>query len=337
MTAPVDRWKLGLFVVIGSAVLLSGLTWVGMVRLQRPTHAAYAFFDEPLPGLEPGSAVKFRGVPIGVVDDITLASDKKHLQVLASLYDDRLAKLGLDPQTLGPECEFPADLRAQIVTSYLTQTSYVLVDFHDGGPGPAPKLPFAVPKNTIQTVSSTFRTLEGGLRDILRDLPDITTALRELLQQARSDLAAANVPELAHRAEQALTTAEQKVRDLESLPVVQAAGTAFREVGELAAEWRRDDGPVRAVQREVAALTAQLRTAIEQADLAATSRSLRAAGDGAASAGGEVAALSREVRAELQHLRAALQSFERLAELLERDPGSLLHGRAPAQSPLRKE
>ena len=238
MSSPVDRWKLGLFVVVGLGLVLFALTWLGMLRLQRPSHSAFAFFDEPLPGLEPGSQVKFRGVPIGVVADITLAGDKKHLQVLAELYDDKLAKLGLDPGQLGPECEFPADLRAQIVTSYLTQTSYVLVDFYEGGPEGDAVLPFKAPKNTIRAVRSTFRTLEGGLRDILRDVPEIAAAARDLMQQAKTDLAAANVPELARRIDATLSTADQKLRDLEKLPFVQAADAAFREVGALAADWR---------------------------------------------------------------------------------------------------
>jgi paraquat-inducible protein B len=337
LSAPVDRWKLGLFVVAGIGLIMAALTWLGMLRLQRPTHAAYAYFDEPLPGLEPGSSVKFRGVPIGVVADITLAEDKKHMQVVASLYDDRLTRLGLDPQQLGPDSEFPAGLRAQIVTSYLTQTSYLLVDFVETEPGGAQKLPFAVPKNTILTVRSTFRTLEGGLRDILHDVPEITKAARELLQQARSDLVAAKLPELAARAEQTLAAIEDKVRNLERIAVVQSADRAFREVSELAATWRDENGPVRGVQRDVQALVQQLRQVVTDADLAATSHSLQRAGDGAARAGDEVGALARDLRGELQHLRAALGAVERFADLLERDPGALLHGRSTAESPLNKE
>lgn len=337
MTAPVDRWKLGLFVVGGSALLMSALTWIGMVRLQRPTHAAFAFFDEPLPGLEPGSAVKFRGVPIGIVDDITLAEDKKHMRVLASLYDDRLVKLGLDPQRLGPDGEFPPDLRAQIVTSYLTQTSYLLVDFYEGGPEGEAALPFAAPKNTIKTVRSTFRTLEGGLRDILRDLPEITTAMRELLQQAKRDLSEANVPDLVQRIERTLAVVEQKLQGFEDLAVVKEATLALREVGGLAADWRKDDGPVQSLRRDVAALAQDLRQALDQAELAATTRSVRAAGDGAAAAAGEFAGLARDLRGELQYLRSALTAVERFADLLERDPGALLHGRGEAASPLKKE
>ncbi|MEQ1634088.1 MAG: MlaD family protein [Planctomycetota bacterium] len=337
MTAPVDRWKLGLFVIAGIAVLLGGLTFAGMAQLKRPCHAAYAFFDEPLVGLEPGSSVRFRGVPIGVVDDITLAPDKKHLQVLASLYDDKLVKLGLDPEQLGPDREFPVDLRAQLVTQYLTQTSFVLVDFHEGGADPQKRLPFDVPINTIPTIRSTFRSLEEGLRDFLRELPEVTGAARQLLDALRTDLKAADLPALSRRADAALRTAEQKVKDLDQMPVLQSATASFRELEGLVRDWKKDDGPVNGTLAELRMLGVELRRAIEQADVAATTQSLRAGGEGARDAGVELAALSRDLRQDLVHVRAALASIERLTSLLERDPGALLHGRAPSTTPLRKD
>ncbi|MGE3175479.1 MAG: MlaD family protein [Planctomycetota bacterium] len=327
MTAPGGRWKLGLFVVAGAGVLLFGLMWLGMARLQRPVHIAFAFFDEPLVGLEPGSPVKFRGVSIGVVDTIRLAVDKKHLQVRAALYDDRLADLGFDTAALGPECEFPADLRAQLVTSYLTQTSFVLVDFYRGD-GADRELPFTPPKNTIRTVRSTFRSVEEGLRDVLRELPELVESARQLIDETRSDLRAANVPELSARAERALEVAEARVRDIEQLSVVQSAEAAFREITDLARGWGDDQGPVRALQREVEAVGQDLRAALAAADLGGTSRSLQAAGDGAA-------ALSLDLQQQLPRLRSTLAAIERLAELLERDPGALLRGRGDSGSPLR--
>jgi hypothetical protein len=337
VTAVVDRWKLGLFVVAGVVVLLGGLTFAGMAQLKRPCHAAYAFFDEPLVGLESGSSVRFRGVPIGVVDDITLAPDKKHLQVLASLYDDKLVKLGLDPAQLGPDCEFPKDLRAQLVTQYLTQTSFVLVDFYEGGVESQKALPFEPPINTIPTIRSTFRSLEEGLRDFLRELPEVTGAARQLLDALRTDLKAADLPALSVRADAALRTVEERVKDLDQMPVLQSATSAFREVEDLMRGWRQPDGPVNATLAELKSLSSDLRRAIEQADIAATSQSLRAAGDGAALAGVEFAALSRDLQQDLMHVRAALSSIERLTSLLERDPSALLRGRAPTSTLLRKE
>lgn len=339
MSAPVNRAKLGLFVVVALVAVVWVLTWLGMARLQRKMHVAWAYFDEPVLGLEAGSTVKFRGVSIGTVVGITLAPDKQHLAVQAALYDDKLVDLGLDPAQLAPGGTLPSGLRAQIVTSYLTQTSFVLVDFFPPDPPGAPPLPFAVPPDIVMipTVRSTFRNVEEGLRDVLRELPELVSTTRKLLGKAHDDLEAAKLPALSQRADQLLADVEQKVRGLDEMPVVKSATGAFREVEGLAAAWRAEDGPVRGALHEVDALARQLRAAIDAAEVGATAASVRAAGDSAAAAGQEAVAVGRQLRDELQHLRLALGAIERLAALLERDPAALLRGRSPAASPLQKE
>ena len=70
MISPASRWKLGLFVVVGSLVGVFGVVYLGARELQRSTQTAYAYFDEALTGLEEGSAVKFRGITVGRVERI---------------------------------------------------------------------------------------------------------------------------------------------------------------------------------------------------------------------------------------------------------------------------
>ena len=50
-------------------------------------------------------------------------------------------------------------------------------------------------------------------------------------------------------------------------------------------------------------------------------------------AAGEVSGLGESVRVELAQFRATLAAVERLATLLERDPGALLHGRSATRPP----
>lgn len=63
-------------------------------------------------------------------------------------------------------------------------------------------------------------------------------------------------------------------------------------------------------------------------------RSAAATAAGVRAAAGEVGELRTSVEAQLGQLRATLASVQALAELLERDPGALLHGRAAPRSPL---
>jgi paraquat-inducible protein B len=332
-----NRWKLGLFVLGGTGALIAGLVWLGIARLQPATHEAWAYFDEAVTGLDVGSPVKFRGVSIGTVASISVAPDKKHLAVHTLLYDSQLTALGLDPGQLEPNCPLPPGLRAQIVTSYLTQTSFVQVDFFSDDPEGTQKFPFQVPVNTIRTVRSTFKSIEAGLRDLLRELPELATEARALLAAARQDLADARLPELSKRFERTLQVAEQRITTLDELPVMQSAHATLDEIKGLAAAWRAPAAPTEALLqdlRELAGtlqgLAGDLRKDLAAAEVPATAASLRTAGDAAQG-------LGRDLRAELVHLRGALLAIERLATLLEREPGALLRGRSQANSPLRDE
>ncbi|HLQ38082.1 MAG TPA: MlaD family protein [Planctomycetota bacterium] len=326
MSVPANRWKLGLFVLLGITVLFAGLTWLGVSRLQRRMHEWVAFFDEAVNGLEDGSPVKFRGLQIGVVALRTVAPDKKHLEVHANLYDDVMQRFGID---LGqePDSPGPPGLRAQLVSSFVTGTSFVQVDYFDDGPAGAQKLTFEVPRNTIRTVPSTIKSLEEGVRDLLRELPGLLSEAKQLLSAVRADLTAAKLPDLSRRIERLVAAAEERVQQLDQMPAVRSATAAFDQVAALARSWNDEAGPVRAAARELAALATDLRAALQAADLGATAATLRATSDDVGAA----------LRAAMPRLHSVLAAIERLAELLERDPGSVLHGRTGTPSPIDKK
>jgi ABC-type transporter Mla subunit MlaD len=330
MTAPANRWKLGLFVVGSGAAVVLGMTWIGMREWKRAYHTAYAYFDEALTGLEEGSPVKFRGVTIGTVERIRVASDKKHLQVEASLYDDYLAALGLDVSRLEGDCPLPENLRAQVVMSWVTSTSFIQVDFFPDPPRGAQRLPFPVGANTLRTVPSTAKSLEDASRELLRELPAMALAARELIEMLRSDLAGARLPELGRRLHGVLELAEQQLQAVQDQGTVAAATGALTSVADTVASWQAEQGPLVSALREVQAAAADLRTQVAALELPATAGSVRAAADSVAAAGADL-------RGELSQLRRTLTAVERLAALLERDPGALLHGRsAGAVSPLEE-
>lgn len=327
MTAPANRWKLGLLVVAGCSATLLGGAWIGASKLQRVVHTAYAYFDEALTGLEEGSPVKFRGITIGVVRDIEVASDKKHLKVEASLYDDKLRAIKLDVTNLPEACQ---TLRAQNVMSWVTNTSFVQVDFFPDPPTGPQQLPFEVPSgdNTIRTVPSTAKSLEAASRDVLRELPSIALSARELVELLRSELQAAKVPQLSLQLSALVQRLDGFVGELQQQGVIAQVGATLDSVRaaatDAAAALRDEQAPLGNTLGELRSVAALLRTQIEAAKVAETSAALRAAT-------GQVGDLGDAVRAELLQFRSTLAAIERLAVLLERDPGALLYGRSAAR------
>src|SRR5512139_2500187 len=66
--------KLGLFVILGSLALIASVVYLGgstyfVDRIQVET-----YFKESVQGLDVGAPVKFRGVPVGVVQRITFVA-----------------------------------------------------------------------------------------------------------------------------------------------------------------------------------------------------------------------------------------------------------------------
>lgn len=334
MTAPASRWKLGLFVVVGSIVGLLGTAYLGARELRRASHTAYAYFDEALTGLEEGSSVKFRGVNVGRVERIRFAPDKKHLEVQASLYSDYLSDLGLDPERLDADNPLIRNLRAQVVMSWVTSTAFIQVDFFDDPAAGPQMLPFNVPSDgvTLRTVASTAKSLESSAREVLAELPRVASSVHELIDLLRTELSAARLPEVSRKLQALLTRLEGELAALGAPAAVEAAAAAMREVGATAAALRDERGSLRETLTVWTELGRSLEREVAAMQLGDTSTGVRAA----AADLGRLGGLRDDVRTELQNLRRALDAVERLASALERDPASLLRGRAPVDSPLKE-
>lgn len=339
MTAPANRWKLGLFVVAGFSATVGGMTWVGMRELKKTFRVAYAYFDEAVTGLEEGSPVKFRGVTIGVVDEIRAAPDKRHLEVRAALYDDKLKKLGLEVTRLDDACPLPDNLRAQLVMSWVTSTSFVQVDFFPDPPEGPQQLPFPVDagKHTLRTVKSTAKSLEDASREVLRELPSMATSARELVELLRTELQGARLADVSRQLQVVLQRFERLLVDVEQerfvatgIEMLTSVRSAAAAVGAAAASVREDQSPVGATLAEARGLLQQLQQQLAAARLPETAASLRTALAGADG-------LSSEVQGELAQLHRTLVAIEQLMATLERDPASLLRGRSAAPSPLQEK
>lgn len=325
MSAPANRWKLGLFVIASSAVALTGITMLGVHNLERASHPVFAYFDEALTGLEEGSPVKFRGVTIGVVRRIRVGPDKKHLAVEAALYDDYLVELGLDPSLLDEMSPLPENLRAMVVMSWVTGTAFIQVDFFPDPVKGSQQLPFEAPLNTLRTVPSTAKSLEDASRELLRELPAMASSTRAFVQVLTAEVQGLRAPELSLQLQRLLGTLEQKVREFDATGTLATADKTLLEVRELVAELRAALGGA-----SVAETTASLRGAADK--IGGASEQLGAASTEVAAA---TSALGEDVRQQLSQLRATLAALEKLAALLERDPAALLRGRAtPPRSPI---
>ncbi len=341
-----NRWKLGMFVTVGLAALVAVLLWAGVSQMQRRTAPAYFYFDETVNGLELGSPVKFRGVVVGRVDDIDPAQDRRHVEVRTGLYVDALAKWGISPTRQRREGEsfVPDDLRGQLVTSALTQVSFIQIDFFDSNRYPIPHYTFPPPWETIHSVPSTFKSLETGIMEALDRWPELSRLAQDLMRNVNQGVVDLELGVLSREVQETLVTGRSLMDKLRGSPLVDSDSPTLLklqgtldEVGGLAAELRGEGGQVDRVVDRFDSLGAAIEADFEGSDIPGAVEAMRGAGQGMTGASEELVLLLRELRSGITNLESTLSSIGSLADVLSRDPGALLHGKASSPAPFRRQ
>lgn len=301
-TTATNHWKLGLFVLAGILTMVAVLFWLGARRFQRTSFAAVSYFDESVQGLDVGSPVKFRGVTVGNVADITIAPDHRHVQVTSGIYVDAIARLGLGDRAPRKGEDFMNPLlRVQLVSAGITGVRFLQADFFHPGRYPEPLLPFDPPWNYIPSVPSTLKSLGDTAEEIVSRLPELET-----------------------RASQALATMNTTL------------GSIDRFVTSLQDEHSSFDRLL--VQLRTTA--GRLDTTLADAQLGTTTTTIRDAAGSVSQAAAGFGDMREDLQASLTTLRETLDAVRAVADALERDPSVLLRGpRAdrPAPAPQGKK
>jgi ABC-type transporter Mla subunit MlaD len=288
ITTATNHWKLGLFVVVSIVAMAGGVFWLGARRFHRDAFQAVSYFDESVQGLDVGSPVKFRGVTLGTVVDITIAPDHRLVQVTSDIYVDAVERLGLRrPKPKSGEEFMDPNLRVQLVAAGITGVRFLQTDFFDPERYPRLHLPFEQPWNYVPSTPSTLKGLEDAAVDILNRFPAVEDGVTQAAADLRKTLAS--------------------IDHLSS--ALSAEGGSFNTL---------------LVQLRSAAAHAQ--SALDDAKVGPTTTSLRDTAGSIGQAAAEVGDLRDELRASLVALRDALDSIRILADSLQRDPSALIRG-----------
>ena len=133
MAVATNRWKLGLFVIVGSAVAFAALVLFGAHNFSKKTVDFVSFFDESVQGLEVGSPVKFRGVTVGRVSAIDIAENLRHVQVTSELSVEQVGRLNLGARGKGsPGIVMHPDMRVQLAQAGITGQLWRLIGCFPG-------------------------------------------------------------------------------------------------------------------------------------------------------------------------------------------------------------
>jgi phospholipid/cholesterol/gamma-HCH transport system substrate-binding protein len=175
------KFQVGVFVMLATVIAVGTVIWLGASRFFEDTRQYVTYFAESVQGLDPGAAVKFRGVPSGRVAAIRVAPDGELIEVLLDI-DVKSAKLLTKDPTL----------RAALELSGITGLRYIEID-RKSGPAlhQSPPLSFQPPEEVLPSARSSFKAIQSALGDVYdqfmqMNLPAIAAEARATLEGANT-------------------------------------------------------------------------------------------------------------------------------------------------------
>lgn len=183
MASNKTKFSVGVFMAAGIVIGLTAIIWLGMTTLFEEGGFFVTYFDESIQGLEVDSPVKYRGVPIGRVDSISVAPDSKLIQVTMRI--DSGQKLD-------------RTMVAQLKTVGITGSMFIEVNLRKPDePDLTPAIDFPIRYPLVGSKPSDISQLLGGVEDVLKqikqaDLKGVADRFKETLEYSTSVLANAN-------------------------------------------------------------------------------------------------------------------------------------------------
>ncbi len=238
MATEAHKFHVGVFVIVAIVIAVGAAIWLGASRFFEETKTFVTYFSESVQGLDPGAAVKYRGVPAGRVEQIDIAPDRYLIEVVMAI-DTNIAKALEGDETL----------RAQLELSGITGLRYVEIDHRSGEAlNQAPPLSFKPPHEMIPSARSSFKAVQTALGDVYDrimqlDLAGISADARTTLQSANHLLSDERIGTVLNNFATASESTQRAAKNIESMtagvkiaPAVENATKATQDAKTLFAD-----------------------------------------------------------------------------------------------------
>jgi len=317
---------IGLFIVIGLALGIVGLILFSSGKLFSQQRRFILYFDTSLKGLNPGAAVKLRGVTIGSVVEVLISHNQRtddfampviievNQQLLQSK-SDRLVEVA-NQSTF--EAFVRQGLRGQLdAESLLTGVLYVeLQIFSEASP---PVFHQLTPEYAeIPTVPSTIQELLSNLASF--DLPGLSEKVNKLLDRLDATVSELNMRQLNEGLTNLLASLNRVVNSPDLTNSLANLRGALEDSRALV---RKLDGRVDPLAQSVTNTLSEAQQTLAE---------LRRAVEDLRGVLAPDAPLQSQLAIALDDLGTAARAVTDLAEFLKHHPNALLSGKRKAES-----
>lgn len=305
MTRQVSSRALGLFVTLGIVIAIAVIIWIGASKYFEKGDRYVTYFDESVQGLQRDSAVKYRGVDVGRIEDIRVAPDNRLIEVVM--------KINLKEDV---EKNSVAYLRVAGITGIV----FIELDRKDPeSPDLSPKLDFASPYPIIPSRPSQIRQIFSGIDEIIEKIKQL-----DLEDIARSIKATGKAAENLFGGPQMTKTLQNLESISTSIDLTAARIEKMTASGKL--EGILDD--TRTTLAEARSLISTTRDEIKALKLAETAEKTNRVVDNLSRTSRSTA---RDIQIMSDNLKRTSETLERFVDRLESNPSDLLFSSPPPE------
>jgi paraquat-inducible protein B len=321
----------GTFVIGAFALLIIALLTFGGVNFFAKPQRFVVYFDESVHGLNLGSSVQLRGVPVGRVVDLNVHYDgKTHQSVVAVVCELSKNKVTDSKGTAinvadRAELQTLVDhgLRARLdVQGLATGLLFVELEFLNPREYPADTRITELKYVVVPYVPSAISEFQTNLTEILNDIKKVDFAgigreLKQLLVDAHRQLDGLDLKGLIAQWQKAGASVDALVSSPETKQTLVNLNATLIDLRAVLAR----------LDNQIASNGTELKTTLVQTK--ETLASFNAAAESARRFITAQNGLGPDVNHALSQLSDAAEAVQRLAEFLERNPQALISGKRP--------
>lgn len=289
------------------------------------------YLQESVQGLEVGAPVRYRGVRVGRVTEISLvavAYPPRNSQAMPQAYQRVLVRFGIDRSRVGEftdiEQGIQQGLRVRLSSQGITGVAYLELDFADPDRFPVPKFPWESRYPIMPSTPSTVAQVQNAAENILRrieaaPLEELLANVMGLVTDIRNQVKPeGDAAQTMREAGQTLALLRDQLEKA-NLPGLSADARAL--IG----------GPdTQAMLKNTAAAAAELRTGLSRLPAAINSleQAVRAARVATTDVNADLTPILRDLRTTAANLRD-------VTETMRRSPSQTIFG-APPPAPSQR-
>ncbi len=339
MARKASKFKVGLFVIVGLAMGLGALVYLGASRYGEDADVYVSYFNESVQGLSRDSVVKYLGVDVGRVTAIGVAPDNNLIEVEMQIkFAGGLGK----------------NMVAQLRSAGITGITFVELNrMQPGEPDVSPQLSFAAEYPIIPSRPSKLAHMFNVVEKIARDLETIDframgqnmqgalASARTLLDSEELKSSLKSVAGATSKLETMITRLDQELKKADISGLIQSVSLAAEEGKTMITEGSEMMRQGQVVMKKGQTVMDSLNLAVEEArgvvaevklelkDMKLPKRSTQA-GQVLDNVNLQYNRLMTSLIGAVDKLSSTIQNLDRLVGRLENNPSDIIWSKSPS-------